>query len=105
MRQHTERELRVWLAWLEMDMDRPSRTDWHLMRLTAEVQALRGVKDVRFPDGQWLNFGKKGVDGATNPYASMSQEEIAAMIKHDQSLWLAVAGGTGRNESLANGGV
>jgi hypothetical protein len=37
MEQHTERELRVWLAWLDMQWNRPSRTDWYLMRVASEV--------------------------------------------------------------------
>jgi hypothetical protein len=38
MEKHTEREMRITLAWLEMQWDRPSRTDWYLMQVAAEVR-------------------------------------------------------------------
>lgn len=34
----TEGEMRVHLAWLEMQWDRPSRADWYVMQNTAEVR-------------------------------------------------------------------
>lgn len=38
MEKHTEKEMRVTLAWLEMQWDRPNRTDWYLMQIAAEVR-------------------------------------------------------------------
>jgi ADP-glucose pyrophosphorylase len=38
MEKHTEREMKVTLAWLEMQWERPNRTDWYLMQIAAEVR-------------------------------------------------------------------
>lgn len=37
MKEHTHRQYLAWMAWLEMQWDRPSRTDWYLMQIAAEV--------------------------------------------------------------------
>jgi hypothetical protein len=38
MRKHTQRQLRVWLAWLEIQLNIPDRTAYYLAQLTAEVR-------------------------------------------------------------------
>jgi hypothetical protein len=38
MEKHTEREMKITLAWLEMQWDHPNRTDWYLMQIAAEVR-------------------------------------------------------------------
>jgi hypothetical protein len=43
---HTEREMRITLAWLRMQWDRPNRTDWYLMQIAAEVR--KGL--VKYPN-------------------------------------------------------
>lgn len=44
MRGHTERELRVWLEWMDMQWNRPDRGDHYMMQ--AALEAMRGrMKD------------------------------------------------------------
>lgn len=38
MEKHTERELRVWLEWLNLQMDEPDRGDWYSMQIACEVR-------------------------------------------------------------------
>lgn len=38
MREHTERELRVWLAWMALQWDSPDRSDYYLMQVACEVR-------------------------------------------------------------------
>lgn len=33
----SHREHEVWVAWLEMDMDNPSRSDYYLMQIASEI--------------------------------------------------------------------
>lgn len=35
MEKHTEREMRVTLAWLELQWNRPARSDWYLMQIAS----------------------------------------------------------------------
>jgi hypothetical protein len=38
MRAHTVREMRVWLAWLDMELDKPDRSDHYAMQVACEVR-------------------------------------------------------------------
>ena len=44
MRSMTQREFEARTAWIEMEMERPSRSDWYAMQVAAEVRRNR-VKD------------------------------------------------------------
>lgn len=37
MANHTEKQILVWLEWLDQQMNVPSRTDYYLMQIAAEV--------------------------------------------------------------------
>ena len=39
-------EHKLWLAWLDMQWDTPSRSDWYLMQVAAEIEMLRTSKGV-----------------------------------------------------------
>jgi hypothetical protein len=52
MRSLTQREFEARMAWLEEEMEKPSREDWYAMQVAAEVRRTR-VKDptsVKLPD-------------------------------------------------------
>jgi len=41
----TWRQFEVWQAWLDMQWNEPSRSDWYLMRVAANVLRAAGDKD------------------------------------------------------------
>jgi len=40
----THRQFRTWQAWLAMEWDRPSRTDWYIMANSCEVRRVLSKK-------------------------------------------------------------
>ena len=38
MKEHTHREYKLWLAWLDRQWNRPSRSDNYLMQVAAEIR-------------------------------------------------------------------
>jgi hypothetical protein len=81
MEAHTERELRVWLAWLEEEEGRPSRADWYSMQVAASVHRVlaafsRNAPPVRLEDFK-LRFRRQ--DARAVP--PTSREDAAALAK------------------------
>lgn len=58
----TWKQYTTWLAWLELDMERPSRNDWYIHRLT-EMTAHKNLPTIKFS------------------IPKVSQEETVAMAK------------------------
>lgn len=52
----THRQFEAWQAWLDLDMDRPSRTDWYLMQLAAMLAG--GIGTVQLKKGRSVDPGK-----------------------------------------------
>lgn len=97
MRQHTERELRVWLAWMTMQWDNPDRSDYYLMQVACEVRRVlsnnpRGIKVADFR----LQFGQPA---AGRP---ASRQQAAEWSK---ARWFAAVGlGDNAGSSVGGGG-
>jgi hypothetical protein len=90
MEKHTEHEMRITLAWLEMQWERPNRTDWYLMQIAAEVR--RGL--VKRPNDVKTEHLKLRfvLDG---------RKQAAARTPHEQMLfskqcWLGATGLLGK---------
>lgn len=81
MRQHTDRELAVWLKWLGDQWNKPSRGDHYLMQLDCTVKRLLAEHPdrVQLKDSQ-LRF-------ESPPLAeTMTPEELAADDKRE-AMW------------------
>lgn len=90
MEKHTEREMRVTLAWLEMQWDKPSRTDWYLMQIAAEVR--RGL--VKKPSSvKTENMKIKFLLDRKRSAAPPTSQEQMMMSKQ---CWLGAAGLLGK---------
>jgi hypothetical protein len=84
MEEHTERELECWLAHLDDEFDRPSRTDFYLMQIAAILVQVNSKKGKGVPlSGLRLRFG----DGQKRGPASV--EQAAAWSK---AKWCAAVG-------------
>lgn len=82
MAAHTERELGVWLAWLDMQWDRPSRTDQYLMQVACEV---RRVLAKRPNEIKLADFRLRLVEPEVKP--QMTREQATALSK---ARWLGM---------------
>jgi hypothetical protein len=84
LRTHTRRQHRVFLAWLDLEWDRPSRTDQYLMQIAYEVrlanQRLKKNRP-RFKDFRLKFTG----EAARRQAPPASAEQAAAWSK---ALWL-----------------
>jgi hypothetical protein len=84
MRMHTEKELKVWLAWLDMQWDQPDRTDCYLMQVACEVRRVlaRNPRAIHVKDFK-LKFPRRA------RVSVMSKEHAAARSK---ARWFAAVG-------------
>jgi hypothetical protein len=84
MRSHTEKELKVWLAWLDMQWDQPDRTDCYLMQVACEVRRVlaRNPRAIHVKDFK-LKFPRRSRTKV------MSKEQAAAWSK---ARWFAAVG-------------
>jgi len=80
----TQREFEARMAWIEEEIDRPSREDWYLMQIAAEVcrTRVRNPQDVKLSDMK-LRSGKQEVP------QTMTKEEATARAK---SCWFGMLG-------------
>jgi hypothetical protein len=74
----------AWQEWLDGEYDRPSRSDFYLMQIAAEIRSFmgmfsRGIRRVRIKDFVLSFFGKKKKGGLT-------PEQDAAVAKQ---MWKA----------------
>jgi ADP-glucose pyrophosphorylase len=90
MEKHTEKEMRVTLAWLEMQWDRPSRTDWYLMQVAAEVR--RGL--VKKPNSVKTGDLKiKFVLSSKHSAPALTPEQ---QMMHSKHCWMGAVGLLGK---------
>jgi hypothetical protein len=86
MRQHTERELKLWLLWLREEWNRPDRTDHYLMQIAAEIRRNGKIPIEVTTDQFRLPFvfgddaGPAGEESATRPPAPTLTKEQASEI-------------------------
>lgn len=76
MEKHTEEQLHVWLAWFNMDMNRPSRLEWYLMQLTAEVRSSNSRKAVEVASCK-IKFTSEAERAPWNPEKAMVASKAA----------------------------
>jgi ribosomal protein S19E (S16A) len=86
MRRHTERELKTWLAWLDMQWNTPERSDWYLMQVACEVKRvlMKNPQSVGVQD-----FRLKFKDTGARP-ASTRQAALASKMKWMGALGMAI---------------
>lgn len=80
----THRQFRAWRAWLDMQWDRPSRTDHYIMQATAESIRPHVKKGTKVKTSDYrLSFSPDGKRKAT-PVQSPEENRAA---------WLGIAAG------------
>jgi hypothetical protein len=90
MENHTEKEMRITLAWLRMQWDRPDRTDWYLMQIAAEVR--KGL--VKHPNSVKTDQLKiKFIFDECRPAAVLTPEE---QMRVSKQCWLGAVGLLGK---------
>jgi hypothetical protein len=89
---HTHRQHLTWLAWLEMEWDRPGRSDHYLMSIACEVRRVLSKKPDRVKlDHFWLKFAA-AADGGTSASLPASREQAAQASKARWGMMLAKLG-------------
>ena len=79
MRTHTNRECMAWLRWLEEQKNNPSRSDYYLMRIAAEVRKSWAKDPTKIQLNQFrINFVPPKQE---SEQPSLSHEERTAIAK------------------------
>lgn len=83
---HTHREFLAWMAWLAKGWEEPSRTEFYLIELLAEIRRswVKNAKQVKAKEFQ-LKFARKASDKSE----AESDEHIKQATKQAQAVWLA----------------
>jgi hypothetical protein len=86
MRRHTPRQLKIWLAWLDLQWNRPSRSDWYAMQIAFNIACVRGMFAKSPP-----SFGLKDftIEFGRKTAPPLSDEE---RLVRSKASWLAGAG-------------
>lgn len=89
----TEKQYRVWGAWLEGEQDRPSRADYYQMATRFELQLMNRRESVEFPRDQQLRF-------RTQAQRQESEMTVEEQIAADKAMWVAASGGRAVRRSI-----
>lgn len=76
MQQHTYREYRTWMVWLEQCLERPGITEWYIMQLTAVVRRMFA----KYPE-QITTVGQKLEWKETDPVVSVKATANKTTLK------------------------
>jgi hypothetical protein len=94
----THRQSLAWEAWLDQEMDRPSRTDFYVMQLACTVEqlfmddpSLTNVNKYRLTFGD-VEAKAADVAGGTQPQCKETETEILDRINRSQTVWGAALG-------------
>lgn len=79
----THREYRLWCDWLSAEWDRPSRTDFYLMQIAAEIKSL-----IMTTAGKTGKISMKDFHLKFKNAASPQQEPV----EHSKARWFGMVG-------------
>lgn len=90
MERLTHYQYRICLAWIERDWEEPSRTDYYLMQIAAEVQKSRVKKPAQVDMNKLkLKFQKKGKSTGYSPADPKDRQEIDRKTAASKAAWMA----------------
>ncbi len=92
-RRHTRRQLRAWLAWVDMGLNRPGRTDAYLMQIAAEIvktPARVWGKEPKGPNVNDMKLTFRAGDEPPKPKAEPASVEAATAMS--KAIWMARVG-------------
>lgn len=89
MRKHTQRQLLMWMAWLEMQWSRPDRTAYYLMQVSAEVRRGNAKKPAAVKMEHFkLNFGST----TSTTKKPVTPERVRQVSEWAKASWIGVVG-------------
>lgn len=99
MQAHTHREYRTWSRWLELEWDKPSRSDWFLMQIAAEIRRVLSKKPKLI---QLKHFFLKFTTGKSDKpiEPEMTKEEATRIAKNK---WFGLVGYKPKKKEKKNG--